>query len=128
MTYPDDKPYPLDWDAQRRKPGSHYYRPGTLLETVTTEDKLALYNRRLTTRALAEKYSVKENTISALFPGKVPHESRRASRSAKTALLATRREYRRVVAERVVKGELSLKAAAESLHVHPRTMRRALKP
>lgn len=127
MTYPDDKPYPPAWDAQRRKPGSHYYRPGTLLEIVTAEDKLALYNRRVTTRALAAKYKVREDTLSNYFPGKVPKETTRDARKAKSELIAARRDYRRAVADKVKAGELGVKEAAGQLHVHPRTISRAMK-
>ena len=122
MTHEHDLPYPPEWDSQGKKPGSPYYRPGTFLESVSREDKLALFNRRITTRALAQKYEVAECYVSQLFPGKIKGNSR-----SKSVLLAARREYRKVVAAKVLKGELALQTAAAELHIHERTMRRALK-
>lgn len=103
--------YPDSW------PKPDPSKPETLPSRITEDDKVALYNRRITTRALAAQYNVSEKWLSNLFPGKRPLERKTEKRLA-------RAEFRRMHAQRAVKGEVSIQDAAVAACCSYSTMRR----
>ena len=114
-------PYPSTWPKANGNPHK-------LVSRITEQQKLDLYNRRVTTRALALTLNVREAYLSSLFPGKVSTTERpRRTGRDKSALLAARRGFRREVAGRVLKQEFSIKAAAEFANTSYRTMARVVK-
>lgn len=105
------QPYPHFWPPPDPK------RPTALASRITEEQKLALYNRRITTRALAKELGVHEQYLSYKFPHKIPILS-------KTLLVQARKEYKLSIAKRVLANELTVKKAAVLAHVSYNTMTR----
>ena len=110
--------YPADW------PKPCKLRPNSLISKITDEEKRKLYNRELTTRALAAQYRVKETWVSTLFPGKVQALS--VLIKNKKILTKARKEFRTAQAALVIAGELSTVKAAEVCRVSYRSMARAV--
>lgn len=108
-------PYPSTW------PKAKPTRPAIVATRITESQKLALYNREITTRDLAKALNVAESYLSEMFPGKIPPLD-----MSKTALAAVRKEFRMQEAHRVASGALKLDVAAELCRVSVRTMYRAL--
>lgn len=111
-------PYPSTWP----KPSVRY--PDSLASRITEEQKLALYNREVTTRDLAKALNVLESTLSACFPGKV--QSTAAARASKKELLATRKAFRTALAKRIIAGEISTMTAANNNKIPYRSMARVV--
>lgn len=109
MTYPDTWP----------KPSSK--RPKALASRITEQQKHDLYNRSITTRALATLLGVQEAYVSHLFPGKAPTTS-----SCKKVLTAVRKEFRTAQAVRVLQGQITITQAAHICSIHYRNMARAV--
>jgi len=124
MTYPAHWPRPYKYtDSTHRAT-----RRNSLLSLITEEDKIALYQRRITTRALALKYKVTECYVSKLFPGKAPIEETTRDRvKAKKDLHIVRRQFRATLVVRVLAGELSTAQAADAARISYRSMARAVK-
>jgi len=112
----NEKGYPSSWPLP-----SHNTRHNSVIRRITDEQKKALYERETTTRELAHLLKVDESYLSSLFPGKGPTLT-----NAKRELLAIRKEYRLTYADRVLKGAITIKAAAEASRVPYRTMARAV--
>lgn len=94
----------------------------SIVNSISHEQKRDLYTRKITTRDLALKLGVVEGYISYLFPGKALGYGK-----AKKSLLATRREYRRSFAQRVVNGNITLKAATEDSKIPSRSLARLVR-
>lgn len=105
------QPYPPHW------PQPDPNRPKSLVSRVTEEQKHALYNRIITTRALAKTLGVHEQYLSYRFPGKVPLPN-------KKLLIEARKEYKLEIAKLVLKGVYTVRAAAKVAHVSYNTMSR----
>lgn len=119
MTYPRatySHPFPESWP--RPDPG----KPHTLASRITQQDKLDLYNRAITTRALALKLDVREAYLSHMFPGKAPTHT-----SSRKVLFAARREYRIALAKRIIAEGLSVKATASDCKVPYRSLARTVR-
>jgi predicted transcriptional regulator len=80
-----------------------------------------LYERNITTRALAKVLGIAESHLSYLFSGKVP-----AYKNTKSDLSAIRRQFRMVCAARAVKKEVSITEAASIARISYRSMARAV--
>lgn len=94
-------------------------RVTSVVSRITHDQKRALYERVITTRNLAKELGVTEVHLSYLFPGKVT-----VWKKFKQELTATRLQYRRVVAEKVVAGEFTIIQAADAARTSSRTMAR----
>lgn len=105
------RPYPVTWPTPDPK------RPDALVTRITEAQKLALYNRQITTRALAKELGVHEQYLSYKFPHKVPVLDKRD-------LVQARKEYKLAIAKRVIAGEFTTKKAATLAHVSYNTMTR----
>ena len=105
------QPYPPAW------PAPNPLKPRTLHSRISEEDKKDLYNRRVTTRALAKKYGVTEKWLSYVFPGKRPVEHKTFKRKARMA-------FREFLARQVVAKERNIYAAAAAACTSYSTMRR----
>jgi len=105
------KPYPLTWP----KPDPR--RPKAVQTRITDEQKRQLYNRQITTRALAQLLGVHEKYVSSLFPGKAPIP-------ASPDLRAIRNEFREALALEVMRGNLSITQASQKAHTSYNTMQR----
>ena len=119
MTYPRatfSHPFPESW------PKPDPAKPHTLASRITQQDKLDLYNRAITTRALALKLDVREAYLSHMFPGKAPTHA-----SSRRVLFAARREYRVALAKRVIDEGLSVKQTASTSKVPYRSLARTVK-
>lgn len=124
MTYPDHWPKPKKFSSD----GSRATRPTALIYLITEAEKQALYDRKITTRALAAKYGVNESYVSKLFPGKVKNtETLRQMQKEKRELRAVRKAFRVALAKRVLAGELSTSDAAIQARVAYREMARTVK-
>lgn len=91
-------------------------KPGSFVYKVTHDELVDLYNRRITTRALALRYGVSEKWCSSLFTGKRPLEQKSVKRLART-------EMRAFYAALVLKGT-SVADAADLACCSYSTMRR----
>lgn len=111
-------PYPATWPKPNTK------KPKSVVTTITEEQKLALYNREITTKDLANLLKVGSTYLSALFPGKIT--SITANTPKKRELLAIRKEYRALQAKRVLAGALTIQMAADELRISYRSMARAV--
>lgn len=111
-------PYPDTWPKANPK------APLSAVSRITEAQKLALYNRETTSKAVALALNVGATYISTLFPGKVI--SMTASTPKKKALLDVRREYRALQAKRVLDGHLTIQKAADELRISYRSMARAV--
>lgn len=109
MNYPDSWP----------KPNTKF--PRAVTSRITEQEKEALYNRSITTRALAERLGVREKWLSVLFPGKVPAFSR-----DKRVLRAVRKEFRDLQAKAVIAKTLKIHQAAVICRISYRSMARAV--
>jgi hypothetical protein len=98
----------------------------TLNEKITEQQKLDLYNRKITTRELARILGVHENYLSRMYPGKIPIEKREDISKAKLALRATRKEFRLALLEQVALGKITLDEAAAQAHTTKRTLYRLM--
>ena len=105
------QPYPSFWPKPNPK------KPDLLQSRVTEADKLALYNREITTRALAKKLNVHERYLSSVFPHKVPIADKRE-------LCQARKAYRMSIAKEVIDGKHAVKEAAKICNVSTSSMLR----
>ena len=108
---PHIHPIPTTWP--KPNPENH----DALVSRVTPDDLSDLYNRRVTTRALAKKYEVSEKWMSFLYPGKRPLADKKVKVKAKSA-------FREFHAKRVLRREVTTLQAAEAALVSYSTMRR----
>ncbi len=106
-TYPDKWPKP------------NPFKPNAVASRVTEEQREDLYNRRLTTRALAKLLDVHEKYVTHLFPGKAPIAD-------KKQLIEARKLYKLEIAKQVMVGKYSIQQAADVAHVSYNTMHRNL--
>lgn len=97
-------------------------RPLSVVNVISHSQKRDLYTRKITTRELALNLKVVEGYISYLFPGKCL-----GFEKSKKSLLAARREYRKSYAEKIIKGQFTLKAAAEVSKIPPRSLARVVR-
>lgn len=108
------EPYPDFWpqpDAQH---------PEYLQSRITEEQKQQLYNREITTRALAKELGVTEKYLSFLFHSKRPIPD-------KKQLVKVRKEFQMSVAAQVVAQNLSIKKASQMAHTSYSTMLRRVR-
>lgn len=105
------QPYPSFWPKANPK------KPDLLQSRITEADKLALYNREITTRALAKKLNVHERYLSSVFPHKVPIADKRE-------LCQARKAYRMTIAQEVIDGKHQVKDAAKICNVSTSSMSR----
>ena len=114
-------PYPSTWP----KPTDRGF---TLVCRITEQQKLDLYNRRITTRALALTLNVREAYLSTIFPGKIPpiKGAKKASRDKRVLILA-RKTFREDQARAVLAGKMSISAAASIANTSYRNMARVVK-
>jgi hypothetical protein len=123
-TYPDKWPKPRLYSSEKGWATRH----NAFINRITEQDKEDLYNRKVTTRAIAAKYDVNESYVSYLFPGKGPVSNPvKQAEIAKAELRATRKAYRMELAAKVLKGELSTVEAADQACIASRGMARAVK-
>lgn len=106
-------PYPEDW------PKPDHLRPRTLASRISEEQKVDLYNRRVTTRDLAAKLKVSEKWLSFVFPGKRPLENKQSKLKARNA-------FREFHARRVIAGEALISTAADAACCSYSTLRRVV--
>lgn len=92
-------------------------KPNKLQSRITEQQKLDLYNRVITTRALAAQLGVHERYFSAMFPHKVPILD-------KKPLTEARKAYKLQVAREVLAGKYTVAEASKVAHVHKNTMQR----
>lgn len=124
MTYPDHWPKPKKYTSETGR-ATH---PKALINRITEAEKQALYERKITTRALAAKYGVNESYVSKLFPGKVKNtETLRQMQKDKRELRAVRKAFRVSLAKRVLNNELSTAEAAIQARITYREMARTVK-
>lgn len=76
-----------------------------------------LYNRVITTRALAVELGVHERYLSYMFPHKVPIRDKRV-------MTETRKQHRLAIATEVLSGRHTIAEAANIAHVSYTTMQR----
>ena len=105
------QPYPSHWPRPDRQ------RPTTLASRITEQQKLALYNRVITTRHLAAVLNVHERYLSALFSSKVPIID-------KKPLIEARKAFKLEIAKQVNEGKYTTKEGAKVANVTYKTMRR----
>ena len=110
-----EPPYPAAW------PEACSRHPKSVVSRISERQKEDLYNRRITTRQLAQELNVREEYISSLFPGKIATE-----RKGKTLLLQARKEIRKQEALRVLDEQLTITQAATNLRISYRSMARAV--
>lgn len=82
-------------------------------------DLLDLYNRRVTTRALAKKYGTTEKWMSQVYNGKVKLPNSAQRRQARQA-------FREFHAQRVISNEVNIYQAASAACTSYSTMRRVV--
>lgn len=114
-------PYPSSWP----KPTDRRF---TLVCRITEQQKLDLYNRRITTRALAITLGVREAYLSTIFPGKIPSTkpAKRPNR-AKRDLILARKAFRAEQARAVLSGKMTIAEAAKVANTGYRNMARVVK-
>ena len=105
--------YPEKWPLPDRK------QPTLLQSRITEDQKLALYNRNISTRELASILKCHETYLSGMFPGKVPLANRKE-------LLDTRKAYKLTVAREILLGKYSIREAAELAFTSYNTMHRCV--
>lgn len=107
------KPYPDTWPKANPK------RPSTLASRITEQEKIDLYQRKITTRELARRYETNEKYVSALFPGKEPIYN-------KKPLVEARKAFKLAVAKEVLEGKYTIRQAAKVAYVCYNTMLRCV--
>lgn len=123
-TYPAHWPKPRTYTSE----SGRATRPNALINRVTEAEKQALFDRKITTRALAAKYEVNESYVSKLFSGKaVNTETLRQLQKDKRELRAVRKLYRIGLAQKVLDGEMSTANAAVAANITYREMARTVK-
>ena len=111
MTHPT---YPDEW------PKPNPFKPLALASRITETQKEDLYQRRVSTRDLAQALNVHEKYLSDQFPGKIPTPKKRE-------LINARKAYRMSLARGVLEGRYTVKRAAEIAYVSYNTMQRIFK-
>ncbi len=94
--------------------------PEYVQSRITEEQKIALYNRAITTRELASVLGVSERHLSTYFTGKCPIPDKRA-------LTKARREYKIELAKEVLIGKYTVKEASKIAFTSYSTMLRRVK-
>lgn len=113
------KPYPSTW------PKPNHRSKFAVVNRITEQQKLDLYNRAITTRDLATQLEVKENYLSKIFPGKVePLAGTKADQQQRRELIVIRKAFRLEKAMEVVNGKLTVMEASEVVHTSYRNMAR----
>lgn len=113
LHHPFLHPYPESW------PKPDPLRPQRLASRISEDQKVDLYNRRVTTRDLAGTLKVSEKWLSYTFPGKRPLENKASKRKARNA-------FREFHAKRVVAGEALISTAADAACCSYSTLRRVV--
>lgn len=103
--------YPSSWPRPNSK------KPLSVQSRITEQQKEDLYNRRITTRALAKILGIHERYCSALFPHKVQLRDRKV-------LMEARKAYKLEVANQVIQGKYTTTEAAKIAFVSYNTMQR----
>lgn len=103
--------YPSSWPRPWPK------KPNLLQSRITDQQKMDLYNRVITTRALAKELGVHERYLSCMFPHKVPIVDKRVMTEA-------RRAHRLAIAVEVLEGKYTIGEASKIAHVSYTTMQR----
>jgi|GEM_PF-4670775 AraC-like DNA-binding protein len=88
-----------------------------LKDRLTPAMRDDLYNRRVTTKALAKQLGVSETHLSRVCPGKIPGQKRQY----KTDLIESRKLYREELALEVTCGRLDRKKAIQLAGCSERT-------
>lgn len=96
-------------------------RKNSLILRITEQDKERLFNRDITTRALAVKLGVREAYLSHIFPGKTETGAK-----GKPLLIAARREFRLIQAKLALEKSITIKQAASICNLSYRSMARAV--
>lgn len=94
--------------------------PEYVQSRITEEQKIALYNRQITTRELATILGVSERHLSTYFTGKCPIPD-------KKELTKARREYKIELAKEVLQGKYTVKQASKIAYTSYSTMLRRVK-
>lgn len=117
------QPYPSDWPKPNQRSKL------TLVNRITEAQKLALFNRTVTTRDLADQLGVREAYLSTLFPGKVPPSANsiRGAARRRRDFLVVRRSFRAIQAQKVIAKELTVAEAADLASIGYRTMARLVR-
>ena len=105
--------YPSFW------PKADSHKPGSLQSRITEQQKRDLFNRRITTRALAKLLGVHETYLSYKFFTKVDIVDKRP-------IIEVRKLYKLEIAIKVLKGEYTIQEAANVAYVSYNTMQRFL--
>lgn len=105
--------YPAHW------PRPNPRNPDSLASRISEEDKVALYNRETTGRALSRKYGVTEKWLSSKFHGRKPVVP-------KNLRLKAIRQFRLFHAKQVIDGLTTTRQAAAAAFTSYSTMRRTV--
>lgn len=105
--------YPSFWP----KPNAD--KPDSLQTRITEKQKEDLYNRRITTRKLAEDLDVHETYLSYMFYSK-------AEVTDKKPLIEARKLFKLEIACQVLRGAYNIQQAADTAFVSYNTMHRAV--
>lgn len=105
--------YPVTWPKANPK------RPDTVASRTTEQQRLDLWERRITTRELAKQLGVHEKYVSSVFPGKQPIFN-------KKPLIEARKALKLELGREVIKGKYSISQAAKIAFVSYNTMMRAV--
>lgn len=103
--------YPNTWPKPDKR------RPEAVVTRITHQQKLDLYNRNITTRALAKVLNVHPHYLSFKFPHKVKPFDKRP-------LLEARKAYKLAIATEVVQGKYTPQEGAKIACVSRSTMQR----
>lgn len=111
-------PYPDTWPKAK---GVGF----TLAHRITEQQKIDLFNRKITTRDLAKLLNVREEYLSTVFPGKIPAtKAPRRYETERRALLDARKQFRVEQAYLVLAEKQSIKDAAKVCNTSYRNMAR----
>lgn len=105
--------YPKFW------PKANPLKPESLQSRISEQQKRDLFNRRITTRALAKALGVHEKYLSYKFYAK-------SQIVDKKPLIETRKLYKLEVAVQVLEGKYSMQQAADIAFVSYNTMQRCV--
>lgn len=103
--------WPITW------PRPNPRKPLSVQSRITDEQKRDLYERKITTRALAKILGIHERYCSALFPHKVALRDRKV-------LMEARKAYKLEIANLVIQGKHTTTEAAKIAFVSYNTMQR----
>lgn len=116
MTHPEK--YPDTW------PKANPHRRKTLASRITEAEKMALYNREITARELADRYNTHEKYIAAMYPGRVA--TVKPPKKSDSPLVKARTEFRLDICIKILEGEYTVRKASVICNCSYNTMQRWL--